>query len=109
MGNQKEEQTNKMNTKVFAVGALLCASIYGLAPNGVSKITFKRRDFEWSEQEQTYLNKRGKSVDNLKIEDYARPELGDYDEESGLLRIDIKKFLKDVNRKLKKANELLKD
>jgi len=55
------------------------------------------------------LNKRGKSVDNLKIEDYARPELGDYDEESGLLRIDIKKFLKDVNRKLKKANELLKD
>jgi len=29
MGNQKEEQTNKMNTKVFAVAAVLCASIYG--------------------------------------------------------------------------------
>jgi len=47
------------------------------------------------------LNKNGsKRRDALKLEEYARPELGDYDEDSGHLELDFKKVLIDNNRKL---------
>jgi len=101
MGNQKKNKSNKMNTRLFAVAALLCIPICASAPNGISQITLDGKDFRWSEEEQTYLNKKGYKMNKLMLEEYARPELGDFDEDSGILVLDFKKVLMDNNSKLK--------
>jgi len=48
-----------MNTRIFAVAALLCAPIYGKAPNEINTIYLDGKEFEWSKSEKTYLNKKG--------------------------------------------------
>jgi len=40
------------------------------------------------------------------LEEYARPELGDYDDDSGQLVLDIKKVLIDNNSKLNYLKDL---
>merc|ERR1712113_662744 len=98
------KRKNKMNTKLVAVVVLILDATEAKrssAPNGVGKIILDGKDFEWNQQEQTYLNKKGEKRDVFKLEEYARPELGDYDEDSGLLELDFRKVLMDVNRKLK--------
>jgi len=65
------------------------------------------KDFEWSDSEETYLNQEGKTKKPLMLEEYARPELGNYEEDSGLLELDFKKVLIDNNRKIKEFKEEL--
>jgi len=49
--------------------------------------------------------KRKKVWSKLKLEEYARPELGEFDEDSGHLKLKIRKILLDNNSKSEEQSE----